>query len=99
MNQIWNPVDHLKDEIENMEGNAAILREFPEKCPNLESIKTICRASAADIDRSIGEIKEIFAEMTKYRNGCDRINLVIKGKIGGNRGRWYAAPRWKEATI
>ena len=103
MNQVQNPMDHLKEEIENMEGNAQMLREFPEKCPDLGHIKTICRASAADIDRSIREIKEIFADMKKLiqkNNGqAQRINLVIKGKIGGNRGRWYAPPKYKEATI
>jgi len=96
MNQIWNPADRLREALDWLEDVPAVLRQCPDKA-------LACKLAAAQIDESVGEIKEIFADMKKLiqkNNGqAQRINLVIKGKIGNNRGRWYAAPKWKEVAV
>ena len=92
MNQIWSPEDHLKDEIGNMEAIADFLMEWKDANLNgsdVEKFDFIATRCASDIERSIGEIKEIFADMsqqlTSQANGTKRINLTVTGEIGENK--------------
>ncbi|MCZ7405397.1 MAG: hypothetical protein O8C67_10780 [Candidatus Methanoperedens sp.] len=87
-----NPQERLKGEIQNLQMNSDFLRQHPDK-------EAVSHLVGLDLERSIVEIKEIFSDLAKQVIGCQRINLTIKGKLGGNRGRWYAAPKWKELTI